>query len=271
MFSAAEAYERFMGRWSRRLAPQLVAFAAVRDGDEVLDVGAGTGALTSAVVAAAPSSHVVGVDRSEPYVAFAQAGVGNDRVRFQVGDAESLLLSTGVFDRTLSLLILNFVPDADHAVAEMIRVTRPGGIVAAAIWDYGEGMELLRAFWDEAVSLDPGAEAADERHMPLCRRGELAALWHGQGLENVAHEPLTIETAFSSFDDYWAPFLEKQGPAGAYVASLSDAARGALELALRRRLLGNEPDRPFALQARAWAVRGVVPVPASIEPSEGTA
>ena len=165
----------------------------------------------------------------------------------------------GAFDRTMSLLVINFIPNATKAVDEMKRVTRRGGTIAAAVWDYGEGMEMLRVFWDEAVALAPASDARDERHMPFCRRGELAALWHARGLQDVVEEGLTIQTRFTSFDDYWAPFLEGQGPAGAYVAALPERNRDALEKRLRHRLLGEGPDRPFVLNARAWAVRGVVP------------
>jgi hypothetical protein len=118
-------------------------------------------------------------------------------------------------------------------------------------------MQMLREFWDEARALKPGAEASDERHMPLCRAGELGALWRAHGLNAVSEEPLTIRTRFTSFDDFWSPFLEGQGPAGAYVAGLTAGEREQLRLRLQRRLLGNGPDRQIELTARAWAVRGL--------------
>jgi SAM-dependent methyltransferase len=259
MFSAGDAYERFMGRWSRELAPLLVKFAGVRDGDAVLDVGSGTGALTTAVAAIAPASRIIGVDPAAPYVAFALARHPGGLIRFEVGDAQQLRFLDGSFDRTLSLLVLNFIPDPAKALDEMIRVTRPGGTVAAAVWDYGQKMEMLRVFWDEAVALNPAAAARDERHMPLSRQGELAALWREHGLVEVSEEALTIRTQFSTFDDYWSPFLDKQGPAGAYVAALATSNREQLRLRLRRRLLGDGPDRPISLTAGAWATRGIVP------------
>jgi SAM-dependent methyltransferase len=258
MFSAGAAYERFMGRWSRDLAPLLVRFAGVRDGERILDIGSGTGALADALSTAAPSSPILGIDPSESYVSFAQARHGGKRARFAVGDAQQLRLADGSYDRTLSLLVVNFIPDPSKALKEMIRVTRSGGTIAAAVWDYGKGMEMLRVFWDEAVSLNPAHDARDERHMPLCRSGELAALWRAQGLLAVSEEALTIETRFASFDDYWSPFLEKQGPAGAYVASLAADEREQLRLRLRRRLLGDGAEHPLVLRARAWAVRGDV-------------
>jgi SAM-dependent methyltransferase len=259
MFSMGDAYDAFMGRWSRRLAPLLVRFAAVADGDDVLDVGSGTGSLTAAVAAAAPSSRIVGVDPSAPFIALAQAHHQTDRVQFEVGDARDLRFEDASFDVTLSLLILNFIPDPDAALKEMVRVTRPGGTLAAAVWDYGEGMEMLRVFWDEATALTRGADEKDECHMPLSQKGELAELWRTHHLKDVDETSLAIETPFLSLDDYWSPFLAQQGPAGAHVATLSAGDREQLRLRLRRRLLGGSPDGPIVLHARAWAVRGITP------------
>ena len=259
LFSEAEAYERFMGRWSRALAPLLVRFADVQSGDVVLDVGSGTGALAAAIAAAAPSGRVVGIDPAAAYVTFAQAKRPNDRLSFEIGDAQRMRFSDGSFDRTLSLLVINFIPDPQKALLEMKRVTKRGGTVAAAVWDYGEGMEMLRVFWDAAIALHPADARKDERFMPLCRRGELADLWRKQGLSDVSEEGLIIETRFASFDDYWAPFMAKQGPAGAYAATLAPNEREDLKQRLRQRLLGDGADRAIAINARAWAVRGRVP------------
>ena len=259
MFSVGDAYERFMGRWSREMAPLLVKFAGVRDGDRVLDVGSGTGSLAAAIARLAPSSRIIGIDPAKSYVAFAQTRHPGDRIRFEVGDAQLLRFADGSFDRTLSLLVLNFIPDRSKALGEMIRVTRRGGTVASAVWDYDDGMEMLRVFWDEAIALNPSMDARDEKHMPLCRRGELEAFWRQHRLEDVTEQALTIRTRFSSFDDYWRPFLEKQGPAGDYVATLGADEREQLRVRLRKRLLGDGPERPIVLNARAWAVRGRVP------------
>ena len=250
MFSESDGYERFMGRWSRRLAPLFVTFAGITEGDRVLDVGSGTGAL-SAVAAAIESVQVTGIERSAAYVAYARNHVDG---RFEVGDALALPFSDDAFDRALSMLVLNFVPDPAAALQQMIRVTRPCGVVAAAVWDYGDGMQMLRTFWDAAVALDPDATPRDERHMPLCTRGSLAELWRMHGLQDVDEQPLTIEMKFASFDDYWQPFLCGQGPAGVYVSSLAKSARHALESRLHERL----GDTGFRLEARAWAVSGNV-------------
>jgi SAM-dependent methyltransferase len=257
MFSESEAYEQFMGRWSRQLAVPFVEFAGVTARDYVLDVGSGTGALASAVLSATDSGRVIGIDPSLAYVQYARTRTNSERAVFEQGDGQHLRFSNAAFDKTLSLLVINFIPDPAKALSEMIRVTRPGGIVAAAVWDYGEGMEMLRVFWDEVVALDPASASRDERHMPLCRTGELSALWRQHGLTGVTEVPLAIALPFTSFDDFWAPFLRRQGPAGTFVASLSETERLALRDRLRRRL---EVDATgsFTLRARAWAVKGVV-------------
>lgn len=258
VFADSDPYEQFMGRWSRQLAARFVKFVSIGERDSVLDVGCGVGSLSFTIAEAFPAARVTGVDPSAAFVRHAQTRARNDRLQFQVGDAQALEFSNAAFDTTLSQLVLNFVPDRDKALGEMIRVTRPGGVVAAAVWDYGDGMRMLRVFWDEAVAFDPPLAARDERHMPLCKRGELAALWRASGLQHVDDQPIVIDLAFASFDDYWSPFLGGQGPAGAYVASLSETRRATLEARLRDRLLSSRKDGPFVLQARAWAVKGTV-------------
>ncbi len=158
MFSQSEAYEGFMGRWSRRLAPVFVEFADLASAESVLDVGSGTGALTSAVLATSEPRQVVGVDPSAAYVHYARTRTADNRATFEVGDGQQLRFADASFDATISLLVINFIPNPDKALSEMIRVTRPRGVVAAAVWDYDQGMEMLRIFWDEAVALDPSSE-----------------------------------------------------------------------------------------------------------------
>ncbi|HET6331711.1 MAG TPA: class I SAM-dependent methyltransferase [Polyangiales bacterium] len=259
MFSKADAYERYMGRWSELLAPALITFADVRDGETVLDVGTGTGALARTLGARFPSVRVTGVDSAGDYITYANQKYGNDRVQYQVGDARQLEHSNGCFDKALAALALNFVPNSSLAVREMTRVTKKGGVIAAAVWDYSGGMQMLRVFWDEARALEPGVGARDEANMPLCREGALATLWKQEGLLNVQASPLMAALQFASFDDYWSPFLLGQGPAGAHVASLSREQQAQLEQRLRTRLLGEGPDRVIEMPSRAWAVRGNVP------------
>jgi SAM-dependent methyltransferase len=257
MFSEADAYEQFMGRWSRLLAPSLVDFSEVRESQAVLDVGTGTGALAFAVRDATKTAQVTGSDPSPAYIAHATNRNTDRRVHFSTGDAQALKFSDAQFDRTMSLLVVNFIPDRERALQEMLRVTKPGGIVSAAVWDYGEGMEMLRVFWDEAVKFDEAAKARDEAHMPLCKKGELAAAWTQAGLHDVRETSIRATLRFSSFDDYWEPFRLGQGPAGAYVARLPPDRQMDLRERLRRRLLGAKTDHPIELQASAWAVRGI--------------
>ena len=255
MFALGDAYELYMGRWSRRLAAAYVEFAGVKDGERVLDVGTGTGALAAALAAMTRTSQIVGIDPSAGFISHAGNRLSSPRVRFETGDAQALPYPAAAFDQVLSLLALNFVPDHEKALREMRRVARPGGTVSACVWDYGDGMESLRLFWDAAVELDPAAAPKHERNMKLCRKGELGALWRKAALAEVREDALVIEQAFSSFDDYWGPFLAGTGPGGAYVASLDEARRKQLEARLRSRLA----DGAFTLRARAWCARGLVP------------
>ena len=259
MFAMGDSYERYMGRWSRLLAPRYATFAGVRDGQRVLDVGTGTGSVATTLESMLPGSEITGVDLSAGFIAYAKKNAKSPRLSFEVGDGQALRFSNETFDQTMSLLVINFIPDHEKALAEMRRVTRAPGVVSACAWDYGDGMESLRIFWDEAVALDPSAAPKHERSMKLTREGELGALWRKTGLREIREQPLVIEQAFSSFDDYWGPFLKGTGPGGAYVASLSAAQRGALEAQLRSRLLGGRQDGAFTLKARAWCVKGEVP------------
>jgi SAM-dependent methyltransferase len=206
MFAASAGYERFMGRWSRLLAPHFITFAGIRNGDRVLDVGTGTGSVAAAVEASMPASQIVGVDPSKGFIAYAQKNAKSARVRYDVGDAQALNYKDASFDNTLALLVMNFIPDHGKAIAEMRRVTRPQGVVSACVWDYDQGMQMLRFFWDEAIALDPAIEPKDERHMKLSRQGQLGNLWKNAGLINVREEPLEIDQTYSSFDDYWESF-----------------------------------------------------------------
>ena len=259
MFGNAEAYERFMGRWSRLVAPRLVEFSQLPESGRILDVGSGTGSLAFAIAERNTGARVLGIDPSKEYVAYATAkSAFGERTTFEVGDAQQLPYPDTSFDAAVSLLVWNFIPDPAKALREVTRVTKPAGIISAAVWDYADGMRMLRIFWDAATSLDAAAEKLDEKHMRLCRHDELAQLWKQAGLRNVEEQPIEITTRFQSFADYWEAFLLGQGPAGAYAVSLDRAKQQALHDALKRRLALANDNQAFALPARVWAVRGVV-------------
>ncbi|SCL68155.1 Methyltransferase domain-containing protein [Micromonospora citrea] len=253
------AYEAYVGRWSRPVAAAFLRWLAVPPGRRWLDVGCGTGALTSTVLALAEPARVVGVDRSEGFVAHARARVGDARAAFHVGDARSLPLPDRAVDAVVSGLAVNFVPDPARAVAEFARVARPAGVVAAYVWDYTDGMAMMRHFWDAAAALDPALADLDEgRRFPLCEPEALRALWVGAGLEAVSVRSVDVPTVFADFADYWTPFLGGQGAAPAYVTSLAEPDRARLRDLLAARL-PVQPDGSIRLTARAWAVRGSVP------------
>ncbi len=256
VFADPEAYDRVMGRWSRLLAPRFLAFAGIGDANSVLDVGSGTGAVAQEIAGRNPKALVMGMDLSKEYVAYATQQSHDPRVRFETGDAQHMIYPDEGFDAVVSMLTLNFIPQPQQAAAEMRRVTKRKGRIAAAVWDYGAGMRMLRIFWDAAVFSDRSAERLDEKHMPLCRAGELRDLWTRTGLEHVNERPLEIEMRFASFEDYWEPFLLGQGPAGAYVKSLPPEKVTTLRNQVRRRIEAEFGTGSFRLGARAWAVRG---------------
>lgn len=259
--SDAAAYERLMGRWSRRLAEPFLDFAGVADGEQVLDLGCGTGSLTTALAARAACERIVGVDFSEVYVDFAKARNTDGRIEYQVGDACALTLDDASFDRALSLLMLHFVPEPNRAVAEMRRVARPGATVAATVWDARGGYVANRMLFDTAAALSPLADERRARNFtrPMTRPGELAAAWREAGLEDVTDAALTIRMDYASFDDYWIPFTAKEAPAGQCMALLDEAERETLAAAMRRAYLDGEADGPRSYAATAWAVKGIVP------------
>jgi SAM-dependent methyltransferase len=260
MFGDAEAYERFMGRWSRLVAPRLVDFTGLPERGRMLDVGSGTGSLAYAIAERKAHVRVVGIDPSKEYVAYANSrNPLPDRAGFEVGDAQQLRFPDSSFDAALSLLVFNFIPDPKKAQFELRRVTKPGGKLSAAVWDYGAGMRMLRMFWDAAIGVDPGAEKFDEKHMPLCRAGGLSALWRQGGLDTVRERSIDISMSFESFSDYWDPFLLGQGRAGSYVRRLDRDNLQALRHEVKRRLSLSGENVPFVLPARVWSVRGVVP------------
>lgn len=255
-FQDADAYDRFMGRWSRRLAPLLIGFGGLADGERVLDVGCGTGSLTFALPGFASLAAVTGIDATASFVAAARVRNTDPRLAFDVGDARVLPYADGSFDRAYSSLVLQFIPDAAKAVAEMRRVVRPGGTVVAAVWDYFGGQMFTRILWDIAGVLDPLLERPFFR--PLTAPGEMAEAWRDAGLTDVAETDLTIRMEFASFDDYWGPFEMGEGPHGKYVAGLAKPAREILRQHVRRAYVGDRPDGPRSMACVAWACRGTV-------------
>lgn len=258
VWASGDRYEPYMGRWSRLVAERFVDWLRAPAAGRWLDVGGGTGALTGAVLAAAAPASVLAVDRSPAFVAHARRRLAGAGTGFAVADAGALPVRDAGVDVVVSGLVLNFVPDPAAAAAELARVCRPGGTVAVYLWDYAEGMQMLRLFWDAAVALDPAvADRAEVRRFPLCRPEPLAALLASAGLADVAVTPVTVPTPFRDFDDYWTPFLGGQGPAPSYYAGLTAdrqrRLRDRLDATLPRAADGSVP-----LSARAWAARGTV-------------
>jgi len=190
MFGNAEAYNRFMGRWSHVVAPLLVDFASVPHAGRVLDLGSGIGTLSFEIAERHAGRHVIGIDISKEFVAYAMSrNPFSDRASFCIGDAQDLHFSNATFVAGLSLLVFNFIPNPEKALRQACRVTKAGGRITAAVWDYGGRMRMLRAFWDAAADVDPSAETLDEKHMPLCRAGELSQPWEQVGPEDVHEQP----------------------------------------------------------------------------------
>jgi SAM-dependent methyltransferase len=252
-----DPYEQYVGRWSRRVAPQFLSWLNIPAGRRWLDVGCGTGALSAAILDHCAPLSVIGVEPSEGFLEQAKAQLGN-RVLLGRGSAADIPLDDGAVDATLSALVLNFIPDARAGLSEMARVTAPGGTIAAYVWDYSGKMELMRYFWDAAVELDPEAAKLDEGvRFPVCRPEALTELFASAGLHEPQVTAIDITTGFAGFEDYWRPFLGGQGPAPAYAMALDNMARAHLADFIRERL-PIQADGSISLTARAWAVRGAV-------------
>jgi SAM-dependent methyltransferase len=258
-WSSGGSYEAYVGRWSRPVAARFVDWLDRSPGARWLDVGCGTGALAGAVLSGAAPTDVVGVDPSPDFVAHAAASVPDPRVRFGVGDARALPVEDGWFDVAVSGLMLNFVAERTAVLGEMRRAVGHGGVVAAYVWDYPGGMQLMNAYWDAVTELDLADPTADEAvRFGFCRPAPLRAMFTAAGLADVDTTEFVVPTVFRDFDDFWSPFLGRTGPAPAHLASLPLDQQAVLRDAIRDRLPAAD-DGSIRLTARAWAVRGTAP------------
>jgi len=256
LFADGEAYEHYVGRWSRPVGHKFLVWLSQPPGLCWADVGCGTGALTGTVLEDAAPSSVIGIEPSEGFMGVARVSITDPRATFQSGDAQSLPLDNHVVDVAISGLVLNFIPDKKRALDEMCRIVKPGGVVAAYVWDYAGDMQLMRYFWDAVADLFPkDAERDEGRQFPICKPEPLAALFRSADLHAIETCALDVPTIFADFDDYWSPFLRGQGPAGVYCVSLSEQDRERLRARLTT-ALPVHADGTIRLMARAWAVKG---------------
>jgi SAM-dependent methyltransferase len=257
-WSAGDSYDAYMGRWSRKMAVRFLDWLNPAANLDWLDVGCGTGALSSAILGRCNPRSLIGIEQSAGFVATAQRNVDDKRAKFEVGDAQKLPLDNRSKDIVASALVLNFVPDIPKALSEMKRVARPGGTVAFYVWDYpGGGMGFMRAFWSAAIALDPGASGfAEGKRFPFCTAVGLAELVSNADLQSVECAAIEIPTVFADFDDFWHPFTLGAGPAPGYCVSLPAEAREKLRLKLSDDL-PRQDNGAIALTARAWAVRAL--------------
>jgi SAM-dependent methyltransferase len=250
------SYDQYVGRWSRLVAVEFVTWLGVAQSASWLDLGCGTGSVSETILAQLEPARVIGIDAAKPYVEEARRRLADRRVSFMVGDVQRLPARSETFDCVVSGLLLNFVPNLEMALAQMTRVTRPGGVVSAYVWDYAGKMQLMRYFWNEAAVLDHAATDLDEgRRFPICQPQALEAVFRDAGLESVNSSAIDVPTRFRNFDDYWSPFLGGQGPAPGYAMSLDEQHLARLRERVRAALPVNA-DGSIELVARAWAVRG---------------
>lgn len=252
-----EAYQKLMGRFSRRLARSFIAFTGSGPEENILDAGCGTGSMTDALAERGDHSGIVGIDVSEPYISFARAHNKDPRVTFDVGDVTSLPYPDGHFDRAVSQLVLMFLPEPGLAVAEMRRVVRSGGSVAACVWDGFGGQPHFRMLFDTASAL--GFDRGRSLFRPLNTGGEMAAMWRRTGLTEVEEDTIITRFEYANFDDYWSPFLGGDGPPGQMVMGLAPDERAKLEHQVRHVFLSGRPDGPRSFVGAAWICKGIVP------------
>lgn len=256
----AAGYDQIMGRWSRKLAPRLIEFAGLAGGEKILDVGCGTGSLTFALAQSPDLAEIHAIDFSPVFVEAATQRNTDPRVSIGQADACAMPFEDGTFDRALALLVLHFVPEAGKAVAEMRRVVRPGGVVAAVVWDHLGGMPGMRMMVDTVAVLNEGGRQLRNRYcfQPMMQPGEMRRTFVEQGLSEVAEAELMIRMDYRDFDDYWGPIAGGEGPLGQYVISLDDAERARIDAAVRDAYEAGRPDGPRSFASVARACRGIV-------------
>lgn len=256
-WASGDLYEPYVGRWSRLVVQKFLTWLDRPVGGHWLDVGCGTGALSQTILNICNPQVVKGIDRSDGFVAYARGKVNDPRVTFDVGDAQSLPVDSDIYDSAVSGLVLNFVPEPAKMISEMSRAVKKDGSVAVYVWDYADKMQMMRRFWDAAITLDPAVADLDESpRFPICNPDALRELFQSSGLNQVETCAIDVETHFKDFDDYWNPFLGGQGPAPTYAMSLNEEKRTQLREKIRAGLLF-AADGSIPLIARAWAVKGV--------------
>ena len=256
LWSSADAYERYMGRWGQKVAPLFLQWLDAPTNKSWIDIGCGTGGLTELIAGTCKASSIIGVDTSEGFLEIARDRVKN--AEFRVGSADNLNIPSDTIDYAVSGLVLNFLPDAHAALAEMTRVVRPGGSVALYVWDYAGHMQIMRYFFDTAILFDArSSEFDDGIKAPICRPLALKEAFASTGLINISVNALDITTPFDNFDDYWSPFLGGVGSAPKYCASLEKSIRKKIKAAIKEKL-PTGPEGEILLAARAWAISGTV-------------
>ncbi len=256
LWGKTDAYENYMGRWSKKVAPLFLQWLDAPSKKSWIDIGCGTGGLTELIANTCEPDSLIGVDMAEGFIEIARERV--KEADFRVESADKLSLPNDSVDYVVSALVLNFVPDAQSALNEMARVTRPGGVVALYVWDYAGHMQIMRNFFDTAILFDErSADFDDGKKAPICRPTPLKNAFKSADLVDVSVEALDIPTAFKTFDDYWKPFLGGVGSAPKYCVSLDDSIRDKIKNSLKEKL-PTGPDGEILLAARAWAIKGMV-------------